>query len=82
MNFEKPPMPAKSESEKTPDNYQDKLENLTMMKEAGVGTYHTAVNELMNLANGDDFDGIGEQYYAGWSKEDFARLLKDLGEDE
>ncbi len=73
---------ALSENPKRPDGFEDKLENLKLMKKEVPTMYSSTVNAIMDMAEGGDPDGVREQYYPGWENADFEDLLTELGESK
>ena len=65
----------------TEEQIRQKVSNMLKEKNKDFSFYNGAVNDLRNLAQGRDDQGIGEEFYPGWAKEDFSKLLKELGED-
>ena len=69
-----------SESTQRPEGFEDKVENLLFMKKKVQHRYAETINEIRNLAKGSDPDGLRDQYYVGWTDQDLADLLKEIGE--
>ncbi len=67
--------PNKAEANPIPKDFADKLENLRKQKEDSPIMFPGTIIDLENLAEGRDDDGIGKQYYPGWSADDFKKLL-------
>lgn len=63
-----PPSPAPV-ADKVSQKYQE------LLKSNPLGVDRIA-NDIYALAQGQDPDGIGAQYYAGWTNADFQRLLQ------
>ena len=73
---------AISENPQKPDGFDDKIENLKFMKENMPHKYAQTIYEIKDMADGDDLDGVRQQYYSGWENADFENLLMELGETE
>ena len=69
-----------SEGPQKPEGYDDKLDNLKFIKAKVPFQYPQTLDELRDMANGGDLDGIRGQYYPGWEDNDFKSLLEELGE--
>ena len=65
------------EGTQRPADFEEKLEHMKMMRDAGLFSYQGAVMDLEKLAEGDDPDGI-RKYYQGWTREDIRALLQQL----
>ncbi len=67
----------------TESDFAKKLEGLLFPLQHGIRMQHEGTkNQFRNMANGDDESGVREQYYPGWTNEDFAEMLKRLEEAE
>ena len=54
----------------------DRINSMPSIQKYGV------INEFHEMAEGGSAFGIREEYYPDWSNQDFAEVLKLLGEDE
>lgn len=65
-----------------PPNFTEKLGIFIYMKKSEEPTYkhdfQSIVNELVRMANGENVEGVREDYYPGWTDEHFRLLLKKL----
>ena len=43
--------------------------------------WNMARNDIANMAMGGDADGVREQFYSGWTNEDFKALWVGMGQD-
>ena len=68
-----------SESPQRPDNFNEKLEQIRSLK--GTAGYYRTLGGIQELARGEDPAGIRDEYYPGWTDEDFVALLHELGEE-
>ena len=64
-----------------PDNFDDVLDHMRFLKKR-ILTYGTVENELMDMAEGGNADGIREKSYSGWTDEHFKKLLEKLGKQK
>ena len=78
-NFDEPQSPTGETPEK-PDNFDDILENLVFQKKNVPMGYQSTLDVIRMMAEGGEADGIREEYYPGWTDDDFKKLLKALGE--
>jgi hypothetical protein len=69
-----------SENPQRAEGFEDKVENLQFMKEHVPHRFQDTVDQIRDIAEGYDPDGIKDQYYPGWEKADFEELLMEVGE--
>lgn len=59
----------------TEEDIEDKLENLDFQKKRFPNQFEQTMDQLEELAAGNDEEGLGDKYYPGWVKEDFDNLI-------
>lgn len=69
-----------SENPQLPEGFETKVKNLQFMKEQVPDSFQSAVNDIKNIAKGNDPEGLADQFYPGWEKADFEELLLEVGE--
>ena len=64
----------------TEEILQAKVDDYNRLKEDVPHRYYQVVNELQDFSRGEGEQDVLNQYYKGWTKEDFHEVLKRLEE--
>lgn len=64
----------------TEEEFKSKIDGYMQTKEIAPHRYQEAIFELQDFAEGEGDQNIRDQYYKGWTDEDFKEILKRLGE--
>jgi hypothetical protein len=64
----------------TPQDIDDRVANLEFQKKRVPNQFRQTVSEIEDFANGEGDQNLREEYYAGWTQEDFQQLLSRVGQ--
>ncbi len=63
------------------EDIKAKIAGYMQTKEVAPHRYQETVYELQDFSEGEGDQDIRDQYYKGWTDEDFKEVLKRLGEE-
>jgi hypothetical protein len=72
-------MPSQEQdADDLPDGFDKKLAELQAQKEDFPSRFAGTENDLLDMSEGGDGDGIRQEYYPGWTDGHFKKLLEEL----
>jgi hypothetical protein len=77
-NLEMPDGGQEAPQRPTEEDLKEKLDMLEQQKKMSSGMYLSVKNELQYFLEGEGEQDVREQYYKGWTNEDFKELLNRM----
>ena len=65
----------------TEEDFEERVGGFMKTQEAAPHRYQEVVDELQDFSEGEGDQTVRDQYYKGWTNEDFKEVLKKLGEE-